>query len=220
MNGIAGALWLSLRIALIATGCVTVVTIPLAWWMARTRFVGKSVVEALITLPLVLPPTVVGYLILMALGARGWIGMWLNRWFGYSIVFRFEGAVLAAAVVGLPLLYMPTKAAFAGIEQEFEEVAKLFGAGRIQTFWYVSLPLARRGIVSGLILAFARGLGEFGATVMVFGIQEDRMTLPILVYADYFREHLAAATGAVIALGAISLGMMLIYNQAWRRGLE
>lgn len=220
MNGLLSPLWLSLRIALTATACVTAIAIPLAWAMARSRFKGKSVVEALITLPLVLPPTVVGYLILVTLGARGWIGMWLHKWFGYSIVFRFEGAVLAAAIVGLPLLYMPTKAAFAGIEQEFEEVARLFGAGRIQTFWYVSLPLARRGIISGLILAFARGLGEFGATMMVFGWRPNHLTLPILVYVDYFSEHFVAATGAVIALGAISLALMLIYNRSAGRGLD
>jgi molybdate transport system permease protein len=205
---------LSLRIAVMATVCTAIVTIPLAWWMARRRFLGKSLVEALITLPLVLPPTVVGYLIIMVLGARGWIGEWLNRWLGYSIMFRFEGAVLAAAVVALPLLYMPAKAAFGAVEREFEEIATLFGASTVQVFWHVSLPFARRGIASGLMLAFARALGEFGATMMVFGWQPNRVTLPVMVYAEYERGQLIAATTAVVALSVVSLMLMIAYNRS------
>jgi molybdate transport system permease protein len=215
MSDVWPPLLLSLRIALIATALTAAAGVPLALAMSRVRFAGKSLVDALITAPLVLPPTVVGYLLIVLLGARGWIGQWLNRAFGYSIVFRVEGAVLAAAVVALPMLYMPAKAAFAGVDRELEEVARLFGAGRLRTFWHVSLPLARRGVASGLILAFARALGEFGATLMVFGWQPNRITLPISIYADYEQGELAHAMVAVIALTLISITMMLAYNRSW-----
>ena len=207
-------LWLSLRIALAATAAMAVVIIPLAYFMSRRRFVGKSLVEALITMPLVLPPTVVGYVILVLLGAEGWVGKYLNQWFEYSIAFRFEGAVLAAAVVSLPLLYMPAKAAFAAVEQEYEDIATTLGASNLQMFWHVSLPMARRGIASGLVLAFARALGEFGATMMVFGWQAKRVTLPVLVWAEYERGRMGAAAGAVIALSVVALGLMIVYNRS------
>jgi molybdate transport system permease protein len=140
------------------------------------------------------------------------VGGWLREAFDYSIIFRFEGAVLAAAVVALPLLYMPARAAFAGVERDLEDVARLMGAGRIAMFWHVSLPLARRGIASGLILAFARAAGEFGATLMVFGVKPDAMTLPILIYIE--SEHDPAnAIPAVLLLMATSLVVVAVYNR-------
>ena len=207
-------LLLSLGIASLATLLVAAVGIPLAYVMARRRFAGRSVVEAVVTVPLVLPPTVVGYLLIMTLGARGLLGEWLHRVAGYSVMFRTEGAVLAAAVVALPMLYLPARAAFAAVEKEMEDVATLMGAGRLATFWHVSLPLARRGIAAGLILAFARSLGEFGATAMVLGISSDpqRMTLPISIWVDYETRNLAHATAAVAALTAVSLALIMAYN--------
>lgn len=209
MNGLIPAFFLSIRIAALATLIAAVVGVPLAFGLARRRFSGKSVIEALILVPMVLPPTVVGYLILMMFGARGWLSPWLH---GYSIIFRFEGAVLAAAFVALPMLYLPAKAGFASVEREFEDMARLMGATRLQFFWHVSLPLASRGLASGLVLAFARALGEFGATVMVFGWQPDHPTLPISIYADFIANDLTHATAAVVALSAISLGLMMLYN--------
>lgn len=184
------------------------VGVPLALFMSRRRFVGKHIVEGFIMMPLVLPPTVVGYFIIMGLGARGWLG----RWLGYSILFRFEGAVLAAAIVALPMLYIPAKAAFASVERELEDVARTMGANRLQVFWHVSIPMARRGLIAGLLLCFARALGEFGATVMVFGLQPNKLTLPISIYADFENGELVAATGAVIALSLVSLGLVIAYN--------
>ena len=214
MTDVWQPLLLSLRIALAATALTALLAIPLAFAFSRTQFRGKSVAEALLTLPLVLPPTVVGYFLIMAFGARGWVGAWLHRWLGYSLVFRFEGAVLASAVVAFPLLYMPAKAAFASVGREFEDNARVLGATAAQLFWHVSLPMARRGILSGVILAFARALGEFGATVMVFGWQPHRVTLPISVYSDYEQGQLGNATGAVIALTALSLALILVYNRS------
>lgn len=211
MNDLWPALALSLRIAAVATGLVTLLGVPIAYAFARRRFVGRSLIEGLILMPMVLPPTVVGYLILMAFGARGWFSAWT---FGYSIVFRFEGAVLAAAVVALPMLYLPAKAGFASVDRELEENARLMGANRLQLFWHVSVPLAIRGLASGVVLAFARALGEFGATIMVFGWQPGRLTLPISIYADYEQGELSDATPAVLALTAASLGLVMLYNSS------
>lgn len=214
MSDLWRPLMLSLGVATMATLLVAAVGVPLAYLMARRRFAGRSLVEALITVPLVLPPTVVGYLLIMTLGARGWVGSWLRTFTDYSIMFRVEGAVLAAAVVALPMLYLPARAAFAAVEKEMEDVATLMGAGRLATFWHVSLPLARRGIAAGLILTFARALGEFGATAMVLGISSDpqRMTLPISIWVDYETRNLAHAAGAVAALSAVSLALIMAYN--------
>jgi molybdate transport system permease protein len=214
MDTLWPALCLSLRIGLAATGLTMIVAVPVAYVMARRRFVGKSVVEALLLTPLVLPPTVVGYLIITLLGARGAVGAYLHRAFDYSIIFRFEGAVLAAAVVAFPLLYMPAKAAFATVERELEDIARLSGASRLQLFWHVSIPLARRGLISGTLLAFGRSLGEFGATVMVYGWQPGRLTLPISIYADFEQGELRHAASAVIALSGLSLLLLFVYNQS------
>jgi molybdate transport system permease protein len=188
--------------------------------MSRRRFPGKSAIEALIMVPMVLPPTVVGYIILMLLGRRGPVGAWLFRTFDYTIIFRFEGAVLAAAVVALPMLYMPAKAAFLGVDRELEDVSLLLGASRFQMFWHVSVPLASRGIISGLVLAFARALGEFGATVMVYGWQPHHLTLPISIYADYERDDLSHSVPAVATLALMSLCLMLAYNRLSLRARE
>jgi molybdate transport system permease protein len=205
-------LWLSLRIAGTATLLTVLLGTPLAYAMARRSFPGRSLVEGFILLPLVLPPTVVGYVLIMALGSRGWLTGWLGHSFDYSIVFKPEGAVLAALIVALPMLYMPAKAAFGSVDRDLEDAAKIMGATRLQLFWHVSVPLARRGLFSGLVLAFARALGEFGATMMVFGWQPENVTLPISIYAAYEQGELASATGAVIALSAISLVLVLTYN--------
>jgi molybdate transport system permease protein len=214
MSDLWAPLWLSLQVAVWATLLTTALAVPLAYAMARHAFPGKSLVEALITLPLVLPPTVVGYLIIVVLGRGGWLGHFLADWFDYSILFRVEGAVLASAVVALPLLYMPARAAFASVDRELEDIARLFGATRLGLFWHVSLPLARRGIASGVILAFARALGEFGATVMVFGKPAGRMTLPIAVYDAWESGTPERAVYAVLALAGLSLTLILTYNRS------
>lgn len=213
MTDLAGPVFLSMRIALFATLLTGLIALPLAFWLGRKKPIGASAFEALILLPLVLPPTVVGYLLIRLLGAQSWIGGWLKRAFDYTFLFRIEAAVIAATVVSLPLLYLPAKAAFASVERELEEIARLMGANRLQIFWHVSLPLARRGIISGLLLAFARSLGEFGATVMVFGYFQGRVTLPISVYVDYEFNDWPHALPAVLFLTAISLVVIVLYNR-------
>lgn len=212
MTPIWPALLLSLQIATAATVVSIVIGVPLAFFMPRHTFSGKSLIEGIIMMPLVLPPTVVGYCILMALGSRGWLGAWLKQSMDYSIVFRFEGAVIAASIVAIPMLYIPAKAAFASIEHDLEDLARCLGATRWQMFWHVSIPLARRGLLSGILLAFARSIGEFGATIMVFGWQPSRITLPISIYADFEQGNLSNATPAVIALSIVSLALIMAYN--------
>lgn len=212
MNEALAAVRLSLAIATIATAAVAVVAVPVAYWMARRRFRGQSVLETLLTFPLVLPPTVVGYSIVILLGSRGLLGRPLAD-LGYSMLFRPEAAVLAAALVSFPLLYLPAKAAFHGIEAELHEMAALLGASPWQAFWHVSLPIAAKGIFSGVLLCFARALGEFGATVMVFGWRPGRLTMPIAVYSAYEQGELSRAVPIVLAMIGICFALLVVLNR-------
>jgi molybdate transport system permease protein len=212
MNDLWPALGRSLEYASLATLLVAVVGIPAAYFLARRRFWGKSLVEAVLTLPLVLPPTVVGYFLLVIFGRRGWIGGLL----GFSIAFQWYGAVLAAAVVAFPLLVLPAKSAFASIDPEMQDMARLMGAGPLRTFWRIALPLASRGIATGLLLALARALGEFGATVMVLGDFSPTRTLPISIYdaANFGGIDSAQARIAVGLLTGLSMVIVLIHNRS------
>lgn len=211
MHDLVAPTLLSLRITLVATALVAAVGVPLAFALARLRFPGRAVVDVLITLPLVLPPTVVGYILIVMMGRQSLAGQWLERLAGFTLMFNVSGAALAAAVVALPLLYLPAKSAFASVDRELEDIARLFGANPFQIFWHVSLPLARRGISAGLLLAFARALGEFGATVMVFGMT--RETLPISIYVDAEMGRIGDGAPAVLLLVAISMMVIFAYNR-------
>lgn len=205
----------SLEVASASTFLAALIGTPLALWLSRRRFAGQSLVEAMIVLPLVMPPTVVGFGLIVLAGRHGWIGQWLASLFhGYSIMFRPEGAVLAGTVVALPLYYLPARSAFAGIPRELQDVARLMGAGPIATFWHVTLPLARRGIGGGLVLAMARALGEFGATLMVLGDLPHQTTLPIALYDAWLEGNLHAAALAAAVLAGFSLGMMFLFNRS------
>jgi molybdate transport system permease protein len=201
----------------LSTIAVTVVALPVGYGLSRAKFRGRSALDTLLTLPLVLPPTVVGYGIIVVFGSQGWAGAWLREAFGFSIMFRVEGAVLAAAIVSFPLLYLPAKAAFASVDSEFEDIAALMGANRWQVFWHVALPIARRGIVSGQMLAFARALGEFGATVMVFGWRPGRLTMPISIYSAYEQGRIGEALPTVLAMVAICFVLLIMVNKAARQ---
>jgi molybdate transport system permease protein len=216
MSQLWSASLLSCAIAMLATLAASLVGIPLAFGMARASFRGRSAVEALLTVPLVLPPTVVGFLILLTAGSRSPIGWIARTVFGadYSIAFTFHGAVTASAIVSLPLVYLPARNAFAGVATEMEDIARLYGANLFQVFWHVSLPTAQRGIVGGLMLAFARALGEFGATIMVYGTFPNKQTLPISIYLDYLDGDFAHALPAVLLLIAISFVIVVGYNHS------
>ncbi len=214
MSDLWPALRLSLGIASAATAVVAFVGVPLAYLSARSGLLVRTAVDAALTLPLVLPPTVVGYVLLVLLGTRGWIGGPLARWTGgYTVLFRPEGGILAAAVVSLPLLYLPARAAFAGIDRDLIDAARTGGAGGPRLFWHVALPLARPGIAAGLLLAFARAVGEFGATDMVMANLDGRQTLPIAIYNQTLNGDLDQARAAVWTLTGLSLAIVLVYNR-------
>jgi molybdate transport system permease protein len=210
MTPLCQALVQSVRIAVSATCGVALVGIPTAYFLARRRFWGKGIVETLLTVPLVLPPTIVGYFLLVLLGHNGYLAR-LVHWNG--IFWTWYGAALAAGVVAFPLLLLPARAAFAQVDRELEDVSRLMGANRLQVFWHVSLPLAMPGIAAGILLAFARALGEFGATVMVLGIQDRTSTLPIYVYSQFEELNPSGLLPAVLLLTATTLGVIVLYNR-------
>jgi molybdate transport system permease protein len=157
--------------------------VAIGYWLARSSSLGKWFVEVLVNLPLVLPPVVVGYLLLVCFSPRGPIGSLLLAWFGVKIVFSWLGAVLASAVVSFPLMVRAIRLAFQGVDPRLETAAQSLGASPFWSFVTVSLPMARRGLVAGCALGFARSLGEFGATIMVAGnIEGQTRTIPLAIY--------------------------------------
>ncbi|MCI0778490.1 MAG: molybdate ABC transporter permease subunit, partial [Chloroflexi bacterium] len=163
------ALRLSLQIGLTATALAVVVGVPLAWWIARLRSGWREVASALVLVPMVLPPTVVGYYLLQAVGRRSAIGSVLEDVFGFSLVFDWTGAVLAAFVVSLPFLVRTVQAGFEATDRVYEEAARTLGRSELSIFMTVAVPLAWRSVLAGVALAFGRAIGEFGATLMVAG---------------------------------------------------
>jgi molybdate transport system permease protein len=174
--------WLSVRIALAAVLLSLPFGVGLGWLLARKDFPGKAVVETVVNLPLVLPPVVTGLLLLYVLGPRGWIGARLSAWFGLEVAFTWKAAVLAVAVMGFPLLVRAVRLAFSAIDPRLYQAARSLGAGPLDAFFSVSLPLARNGVIAGMVLAFARGLGEFGATLMFAAIRPETTTLALQIY--------------------------------------
>ena len=189
-------LLLSLQVTAVATVLMVACGLPLALLLARRRFRGSSLLEALILLPLVLPPTVVGYYLLVALGR----GSPVSEWFGLRILLTWEAAAIASAVVGLPLLVLSARAAIAGVDPVLEHAARTLGSTDLEVLWRVTLPLARRGILAGLVLGAMRALGEFGATLMVAGnIPGRTQTLPLAIY-DAVQNRQYSQTNVMVAL--------------------
>ena len=164
-----GPFWLSLRVAGLATALIAAIGVPAALLLARGRFPGKGIISGLMILPLVIPPTVLGYGLLLILGRQGWLGHWLEATWGVSIVFHWSGAVVASGVAAFPMFLVPARGAIEAVDPALEDAARLLGRGEASVFLDVTVPLAWRGLVAGLVLAFARALGDFGATVMVAG---------------------------------------------------
>ncbi|RYF34658.1 MAG: molybdate ABC transporter permease subunit [Comamonadaceae bacterium] len=199
-------LWLTLKVALLATLLAGAAGVALGWWMSRRRFAGKDVVDAVLLLPMVLPPTVIGYYLIVLIGRKGVFGQYLDRWFGINLIFTWQGAVIAAAVVSLPLIYKAARAAFEEVDGQFASAARTLGAGEAEVFWRIALPLAVRGIAAGLMLAFARAMGEFGATLMIAGnLPGKTQTLSIAVYeaVQAGNDTLALELTAVISVVCI-----------------
>jgi molybdate transport system permease protein len=179
--------WVALALTLKVAGWATVLNlflgIGIGFVMARWRFPGRDLVDAALTLPMVMPPTVLGYYLLVLIGSQGPIGAWLLQHFGIRLIFTWQGAVIAATVVSFPLVFKAARAAFETVDPQLEDAARSLGIGEAAVFFRVSLLLAWRGILAGLLLSFARALGEFGATLMVAGsIPGKTQTLSIAVY--------------------------------------
>ncbi|MBI1825725.1 MAG: molybdate ABC transporter permease subunit [Planctomycetes bacterium] len=178
------ALWLSLKVSAAALAMTFVPAVALGWILARKRFRGRILVETIVMLPLVVPPVVVGYLLLIFFGRRGFAGRLLKECIDLDVAFTWLGAALAAAVVGFPLFVRSVRIGFSAMDARLEGMARTLGAGRLRTFLAVSLPLCLPAIVSGAVLSFARGFGEFGATIMIAGnIAGRTQTVPLAVYS-------------------------------------
>ncbi len=177
----------ALKLSLWVSGWAVAVSLPfgilVAWVLARLKFPGKSLLDGLIHLPLVLPPVVVGYLLLVLLGSRGFLGAWLHETLGITIIFTWKGAALASAVMAFPLLVRAMRLSIESVDRGLEDAARTLGAGPLRVFFTVTLPLVIPGVIAGAILAFARSLGEFGATItFVSNIQGQTQTLPLALY--------------------------------------
>ncbi len=177
------ALALSLKVAAWASLINLIAGVALGYALARWRFVGRDLLDTLCTLPMVMPPTVLGYYLLVVIGRQGWLGGWLQREFSINLIFTWQAAVIAAAIVSFPLVFKPARAAFEAVESHYEQAARVLGISEAAIFFRISLPLAWRGILAGVLLAFARAMGEFGATLMVAGsIPGKTQTLSVAVY--------------------------------------
>ena len=213
-----GALGLSIRVAVFATLLNALLGIPLAYLLARRAFRGRALVDLLVTLPLVLPPTVTGYYLIVLLGRRGWLGAPVYAWTGWSVAFTWYAAVIAATVMALPLLVRTARAAIESVDHELEKAAFTLGRSEWRTALEVTLPLARNGIIAGLVLAFARALGEFGATLMLAGnIPGKTTTVPLAIYTAVQTGEMGEAVLLVVALTILSCVVLMVAGRLGAR---
>ena len=211
------ALWLSLKVAGLATLLNIVLGTAAGFVLARWRFAGRDVLDTVLTLPMVMPPTVLGYYLLVLLGRNGPIGGWLQNTFGINLIFTWQGAVIAAMVVTFPLVFKPARAAFEGVNPQLEQAARVLGLCERSVFFRVSPPLAWRGILAGVLLAFARALGEFGATLMVAGsLPGKTQTLSIAVYEAVQAGEDALANQLVLLISMVCIVILLAVGRLAR----
>ncbi len=210
------ALALSLKVAAWATGINLVLGVAVGYLLARRRFMGRELLDAILTLPMVLPPTVLGYYLLVLIGKRGWLGGWLHDTFGINLIFTWQGAVIAASVVAFPMVLKAARAAFEDVDPQLESAARVLGLGEWPVFFRVTLPMAWRGVLAGTLLAFTRALGEFGATLMVAGSIPGRtQTMSVAVYEavqagqDDLANLLVLITSVTCVVVLLSAGRLL-----------
>jgi len=212
-------LLLTLKVALLATVLAFAAAVALAWVMANARFAAKEWLDAVLTLPLVLPPTVLGYYLIVVFGRKGWLGPFLSEHLGICLMFTWQGAVVAAAVVSFPLIFKSARAAFESVDHNLEKAARTLGSSEAAVLWRISLPLAWRGMLAGAMLAFARAMGEFGATLMIAGnLPGKTQTLSLAVYEavqagrDSQAATLVVITSIVCVLVLVASAKLLTSN--------
>jgi molybdate transport system permease protein len=214
------AVRLSVQVAVLATVLNALVGIPLAYVLAKRRFWGRAVVDVVVTLPLVLPPTVTGYYLIVVLGRRGWLGAPLYAWTGWTVAFTWYAAVIAATVMALPLLVRTARAAIESVDPDLEKAAFTLGHPEWRTAVRVTLPLARNGILAGLVLAFARALGEFGATLMLAGnIPGKTATVPLAIYTAVQTGETGEAATLVLVLTGLSCVVLVLSGRLGARAV-
>jgi len=212
VDAVSQIVLLSLRIAALATAGCVIPAVGLAWLLARRRFPGRTLLDALVHAPLVLPPVVVGYCLLGLFGSRTWLGEWLVRTLGVHLPFTTGGAVMAAAVMALPLMVRSIRLGLEGIDRGLETAARTLGASRLDTFFSITLPLMLPGIVAGAVLAFAASLGEFGATItFAANIPDETRTLTLAIYtALQSPDGEASAKVLVMISMGLAIGALLL----------
>lgn len=209
LESIYPILLLTLKIAGLATLIGSVFGILIGFFLARANFWGKNLLDTILTLPMVLPPTVLGYYLLTLIGQKSWFGQWLYESFGIRLIFTWQAAVIAATIVAFPLILKPARAAFEDVNREYEQAASMLGISRVAIFFRVTLPLAWRGILSGILLAFARALGEFGATLMVAGATQKTQTLSIAIYRAYNSFDYKTANYLVVLTSVVCIVILM-----------
>jgi molybdate transport system permease protein len=215
---IASAVRISAVVVAVATLFVAVAGTAIGWLLARRDFHGRELLDSVVTLPMVLPPTVTGYYLILLLGRRGLLGRWLFNLTGWTVAFTWEGAAIAAAVMALPLMVKSARAALESIDRRYELVSYSLGKGRAETFFRVTLPLASRGLVAGVVLSFARALGEFGATLMLAGnIQGKTQTMPLAIYEAFISGDDRSAQLLAVTLTVASVAVIYLTNVLTRR---
>ena len=213
------AVYLSLKVAFWATFWSLPFAVATAWVLARTRFPGKGLFDGIVYLPLVLPKVVVGYLLLLALGARGFIGQYLDAWFGIRLIFSTAGATVAAAVISFPLTVNAIRLALEAVDRGLETAARTLGASRIDVFFSITLPLMLPGILSGALLSIASALGEFGATItFVSNVEGVTRTIPLAIYsATHMTDGDAMALRLTVVSIILALAALLMANLVDKR---
>lgn len=213
------ALWLTLKVACGTTAILFVLGIPLAWWLATSHWRGKFLVEAIVTLPLVLPPTVLGFYLLIALGPFSPVGRVFEQLTGGRLAFSFTGILIGSVVGNLPFAVRPFIAAFAGVDRRYVEASWCLGASRLETFWRVTLPICWPGVLTGLILTFAHAVGEFGVVLMLGGnIPGITRTLSISIFDNVQALDYAAAGQTATMLVTFSFIVLCVTHALGRRG--
>ena len=205
----AGPLLLSLKLAAVVAMLLLVVGVPAAYWLAFSKWRGKFLVESVVALPLVLPPTVLGFYVLVAMGPRGPLGKLWSAFFGHGLAFTFGGLVLASVLYSLPFAVQPLTAAFESVDRKLLDASAVLGAGKLRTFWRVILPLSIPGVVTAVVLSFAHTMGEFGVVLMVGGnLAGVTRTASIAVYDDVQALDYAAANQTALVLLLISFAVL------------